>query len=117
VEKVAIHVVLVGRVAGGRVLGEFELVMFDDRDLVVVVGIVDEQVLDIVHAAALGIELAVGAGIVGHIPLMGDNRAGLVVRDDEISDLVEGVLFHSSDREGLKEGVGWEGQRMGYLHL
>jgi hypothetical protein len=105
VEKVAIQVVLVGRVEWENVLEEFELVMFDGRDLVVVVGIVDEQVLDTEHAAALGIEVAVGAGVVGYIPLVGDNRDGLVVRDDEISDVVEGELFHSSDREDLKEGV------------
>ena len=93
------------RVEWESVLEEFELEMFDDRDLVAIVGIVDEQVLDIGRAAVLGIELSVGAGILGHIPLAGDNRDGLVVRDDEISGVVEGELFRSSDREGLKEGV------------
>jgi hypothetical protein len=73
VEKVAIQVVLVARVELENVLEEFEWVMFDGRDLVVVVGIADEQVLDTVHEAALGIELAVGIGVVGHIPLAGDN--------------------------------------------
>jgi hypothetical protein len=100
-----------------NVLEEFELVVFDDRDLVVVVDIAAEEDLDIVRVVVLGIELAVVVDIVEYIPLAGDNRDGLVVRGDEISDVVEGELFQLCDMEDLMEDVELEGQRMGYLHL